>query len=194
MEGSKIIVNGVSMTEKEYKAYKRAHAPKKKVVTRRKKTYSEVDFVKGYIESTMNKLKVLNSILAYDKHAYRQWGTVAKLILSLKDIDKPFNKCCLEITRMMKVFEEIKELRGKRNLADLIYQFTWKLDDVDIALQSLIDGIKKSEIRWSPMGCRECVNGRGKRLGIMTISYKAEEAIKEIKTMNEQLLQIVATL
>lgn len=176
---SYIIVNGVKMTEKEFKAYKSARKPIQKSV-RKPKAKNPIYEV---LEDIMNKLSVCKSIVAYRSHGYRQWGNIAKDILNDKEINpKMFSVVSLtkDIDTLM---EQIKPMakRGSKCVWQYIDMLKWKIQDIKEALQELLDGIHKSKILFYYPN-HECIYGEGRRLGLQTLCIKSARAIRNIDT------------
>ena len=76
-QDSKVIVNGVEMSVKEYKAMMREKLGIK-VDTKKKpkKAVTEIQLLSEDVLNMYNKLKLMKSLTAYYDNAYRQWGTI----------------------------------------------------------------------------------------------------------------------
>lgn len=182
MESSYIIVNGVRMTEKEFKAYKAQRRPIQKSVRKTHKPKAK-SVIYDVLEDIMNKLSVCKSIVAYRSHGYRQWGNIAKDILEDKDINPKLFKVVTLTKDAEALMTEIKPMakRSSKCVWQYIDMLKWKIQDIKDALQALLDGIHKSKILFYYPN-HECIYGEGRRLGLQTLCIKSARAIRNIDT------------
>lgn len=175
-----IIVNGVTMTVKEFKTkYQVKTKPKKKA-----KHINSITILPSEIKVMMKGIKTLKSFVAYYEHGYRQWGNVAKYIITLKDIELPFIHVVTNTKQATDIIEEINML-AKRNSKDVfqyVRDLSWKLDDVKNDLDLLTTGISKSGV-LDRFGTHECINGTGKRLGLQTLMQRTYSTIKNLNAI-----------
>lgn len=180
-----IIVNGVITPLKEYLKAKRSHSqqPKKKA----KKQISETILAIQDINELTKKVKLLKSLSAYYDNAYRQWGQIAKIILSRKEIAKPFVQYRVKIKEVDKTINEINILAKKNNKA--IFQYietlSYQLDDIKQYIDSLANGISASGV-ISLYGNHESINGYGRRLGLKTLLSRTLGTAKQLQTIIER--------
>ena len=106
MEENLITVNGVTMTAKEYKAQQR----KAKAKAKKQQQINEIKLLPNDVKQLMKNVKVLRSITAYYKHGYRQWGRIAKGIITAPTIASPFLNVVL---RTKEVNDKIAEIGPK---------------------------------------------------------------------------------
>lgn len=175
-----IEVNGVRMTNEEYKKMQRANARK----ARKAKRLNEIKLLPSDIKSAMRNVKVLKSIVAYYRHGYRQWGIIARDIINMPQIQSPFLNVVLRTAEVDSKIGEIEKIAKKSDKA--VFQYVEKLqyilDDLQKNLDNLLSGISKSGVLSSVMQNHECIVGSkdGKRLGLRTLVIKGDKAIVEL--------------
>lgn len=172
-----IVVGDVKMTIKEFKAMQKANAKKKKS----SKKVTSITILPSEIKEMMRNVKVLKSLVAYHTHGYRQWGTIVKLLMGLKEIKTPFNNVVINTKQAIRLIEKINEI-AKENDKDVfqyVKKLSWKLDDVKNELDELVKGINSSGV-CRQFGTRECINGTGRRLGLRILTQRSYKAISEL--------------
>ena len=172
-----IIVNGVKMSTKEFKAMQKANAKKKKP----SKKVTSITILPTEIKAMMRNVKVLKSLVAYHTHGYRQWGTIANLLMGLKEIKSPFNKVVINTKQAIRLVEKINKI-AKENDKDVfqyVKKLSWKLEDVKNELDELVKGINSSNV-CNRFGEHECINGIGRRLGLRILMQRSYKAISEL--------------
>lgn len=187
-----VTINGVTMTQKEFKEMrKKANlAPKK---TKRVKKSTTCNIVADEVKDLVKEVKVLKSLVSFKDHSYRMWGTIARDLLKLKEIEMPFNQVCMYTRELNGILKEIEKL-SKANSTD-VFQFVcklnWKLDDIKKQLTNLIDGISSSHVMQA-FGKHEIIKGSmdGKRLGIKTLSRRSYRSVIEIGNICNELTKI----
>lgn len=193
METSFIEVNGVRYTESEYKNLVKKSNGVKTVKKRTKKTVTNRQAAGYEVDDLMKEFKVLDSLVAYETHGYRQWGTIHTQLMNM--IRRPYNKVMCEIRRLKSAADEIEKYakRNSRQMPSLLEEFSWKLDDMKNALKGLVEAVHRSEMLNFVQG--EYINGSkdGKRLGLKTLTIRAskaidrmEKAVKEMKELSEE--------
>ena len=178
-----IIVNGKKMDLKEYKK-----SLKKVNKKRKSKKYTSVTILPSEIKVMMRNVRVLKSLVAYHEHGYRQWGTIANLLMGLREIKTPFNNVVINTKRAIRLIEKINKI-AKENDKDVfqyVKKLSWKLDDVKNELDTLINGISSSGV-ISQFGNHECINGVGKRLGLRILTQRGYKAINELSVICNKL-------
>ena len=190
-----IKVNGQVMTITEYKkmlAEKKKANGKKKATRRNKKNPTEITILPKEIKIMLRGAKVMTSLSAYYKHGYRQWGSICKTILNLKDIQSPFVRYTMSAKAVNEVINEINEIakHNSKSVFAYVRKLSWKLDDVAKDMKALQEGINKSGVLYAPMQTHECINGTGRRLGLNILMQRTSDAIKELEVIVKNLQYI----
>ena len=191
-----ITINGIAMSEKEYKEYKKnknkelfdklpkykqkAILAEKKAARKRKE--SEIQILAKGVESMVSNVGVISSLAAYYKHGYRQWGIIARNILNEPTIKKPFEDFYLKEKRISAVMGEIKQLskRSSKAIFERIERLSYELDDAKTIMEELKNAVGSSGVIAANMG-HECICGEDKRLGLRTLMSRTYGAIKELE-------------
>lgn len=182
---SKVLVNGVEMSVKEYKAMMREKLgiktePKKNT----KKAITEIQLLSEDITNMYNKLKLMKSLTAYYDNAYRQWGTIANTILENRKIQPYFVKYRCKIREINETLSSL-ETSSKRN-SKMVFHYmeklSYQLDDIRDIINNLCFGISKSGVmeRYKD---HECINGCDRRLGLKIIMGRSWGAIKDLNKL-----------
>ena len=172
-----IIVGNVKMSVKEFKAMQKANAKKKKT----SKKVTSITILPSEIKTMMQNVKVLKSLVACHTHGYRQWGTIATLLMGLREIKSPFNNLVINTKQAIRLIEKINKI-AKENDKDVfqyVKKLSWKLDDVKNELDELVKGINSSGV-CHQFGKHECINGTGKRLGLRILTQRSYKTITEL--------------
>ena len=181
------VVRAISGKEKKAKD----KAAKKHSARNKKKEPKQLSEVAKEIESMITPLTVLKSIYVYKNHAYRSWGNIAKDILELKEIRQPMVFYCVKYREAMELFEQIQKM-AKRNEKDT-YQFveklSWKLDDMKKDITELSMGVNNSGV-CQQFKTHECINGKGRQLGLATVIKKCYKAMDDIEATIKRLKEI----
>lgn len=191
-----ITVNGQVMTITEYKKMlaekKKTNGKKKKATRRNKKNPTEIAILPKDIKIMLRGAKVMASLSAYYKHGYRQWGSICKTILNLKDIQSPFVRYTMSAKAVNEVIKEINDIakHNSKSVFAYVRKLSWKLDDVAKDMKALQDGVNKSGVLYSPMQTHECINGTGRRLGLNILMQRTSDAIKELEVIVNNLQYI----
>lgn len=172
-----ITVNGVKMTIKEFKAMQKANAKKKKV----SKKVTSITILPSEIKEMMRNVKVLKSLVAYHTHGYRQWGTIANLLMGLREIKSPFNNVVINTKQAIRLVEKINKIakENDRDVFQYVKKLSWKLDDVKNELDELVKGINSSGV-CHQFRTHECINGTGRRLGLRILTERSYKAIGDL--------------
>lgn len=182
---SKVLVNGVEMSVKEYKAMMREKLgiktePKKNT----KKVITEIQLLSEDITNMYNKLKLMKSLTAYYDNAYRQWGTIANNILQHGRIQPYFVKYRCKIRDINETLSSL-ETASKRNskmVFHYIEKLSYQLDDIRDIINNLCFGISKSGV-MEQYKDHECINGCDRRLGLKIIMSRSWGAIKDLNKL-----------
>ena len=182
---SKVLVNGVEMSVKEYKAMMREklgikEEPKKTT----KRVITEIQLLSEDITNMYNKLKLMKSLTAYYDNAYRQWGTIANSILQHGRIQPYFVKYRCKIREINETLSSL-ETSSKRN-SKMVFHYmeklSYQLDDIRDIINNLCFGISKSGV-MEQYKDHECINGCDKRLGLKIIMSRSWGAIKDLNKL-----------
>lgn len=181
-----IIVNGVKRNYAEYKRERRAALAKK----RKAKTITWSKQVAAETAATIKAIKVFKSLIAYWKHGYRQWGTIATSIMSLPEIRPHMTNLVVKLRDINQLVETITTAAKKReNVTNDVMRVTYWMDDARELMEQLMSGICKSGA-LDAFRNHECISGEGKRLGLRILLIKCSDAmpiiskgIKELQTL-----------
>lgn len=189
-----IIINGVKMTMKEYKAYRKAKEAEKtpkKVIKPQKKTVKEISAVAIQIESMLKQMTVLKSVQVYRNHAYRSWGTIANEILSYYGIRKPMAEYCVRFGELNTLLTDIQKMAKRNEKAAYQYvdKMAWKLDDMKTNIIDMMKAVEESEV-CNRFKNHEAINGKGRQLGLGTIIDKCLNTIGQVENTIEELKKI----
>lgn len=189
-----IEVNGKVMLVSEYKKIvaekkKATGKPKKRT---RKAEGTEITILPTYIKLLLRGAKVMTSLSAYYKHGYRQWGTICKEIINLKEIQSPFVRYTISAKAVNDVICDIDDIakHNSKSVFAYVRKLSWKLEDVAKDMKALQDGVNKSGVLNSPMQTHECINGTGRRLGLNILMTRTDEAIKQLNAIVANLQNV----
>ena len=179
---SKVVVNGVEMSVKEYKAMMRQKMgikvePKKTT----KKTITEIQLLSDDITNMYGKLKLMKSLTAYYDNAYRQWGTIANSILKHGRIQPHFVKYRCKIRDINETLNclETSAKRNSKMVFHYMEKLSYQLDDIRDIINNLCFNISKSGV-LEQYKDHECINGCNRRLGLKVIMSRSWSAVKEL--------------
>lgn len=192
-----IEINGVKMTEKEYKEFrsqKLAEKAKKVKKPKRKPkdiNTREISAVALQIEKMLKPLTTLKSFSAYYDHAYRQWGTIARDILNLREIRPHFVFYRVKVRELEVLLGDIQKMakRNERAAYQYVEKMAWKLDDIKTDINNISKGVNTSGVIQQHRN-HECINGTGRRLGLATLMGRTFKAISEIEDVIGTLQKI----
>lgn len=188
---SVLIINGQKMTLEEFKKQqKEKNSNKKKSI--KKKNNKEINVIGNEVEKIIKHNTALKSLSAYYDHAYKQWGTIGQTILNLKEIRPTFVSYRVKVRELNNLLTQIQTIskKNEKTIFQFVEKTSWKLDDIKQDINALIKGINNSGV-CQQFKNHECINGKGKRLGLQTLSIKAVKAIDNIETIIKQLNDIV---
>lgn len=192
-----IMVNGVKMTEKQYKEYRKAKEAAKKPKTKKKKVkvsdinVKEISAVAIQIERMLKPLTTLKSFSSYYDHAYRMWGNIARDILNLKEIRPHFVFYRVKVRELEALLDDIQKMakRNERAAYQYVEKMAWKLDDIKTDINNIAKGVNSSGV-IQQFKNHECINGTGRRLGLETLMNRTIKAISEIEDVIGTLQKI----
>lgn len=191
-DSCKIMIGGKTYTMAEYKKMVKKQSATSNKPKKAKKKVKEIGLVAMEVEKLLKPITTLKSLSAYYDHAYRQWGVIAKEILNHRKINSPFISYRISFSELLALVSEIKKLAQKNEKA--AYQFvekiTWKLDDIKGHIIDIDKGARDSGFIEAYKD-KECINGKGRRLGLNTLILKSYDAINKIEDVIESLKKIV---
>ena len=199
-ENSFIVVNGEKMT---IKAWKQMVADKQKDRRGKKrflkndkpkkveKKVKEISIVAAEVEKMMKPITALKSFAAYYDHAYRQWGTIANNILQHRKIRPHFVFYRVSVGELERLIEDIEKMaKGNEKAAyQYVEKTAWKLEDIKTHIQNIIKGAVESGY-MEAYKHEECINGKGRRLGLQTLANKSLKAISQLEDVIGTLKKI----
>lgn len=184
-QSKKMKVGDKVVDVKEYKKQQRAAMKKKR---KGDKAMTSITILPSEIKVMMRNVRVLKSLIAYHEHGYRQWGTIATMLMGLREIKSPFNNVVINTKQAIRLVDKINKI-AKSNDKDVfqyVKKLSWKLDDVKNELDMLVKGIGSSGV-ITQFGNHECINGTGKRLGLKILTQRSYNAIDELSSICAKL-------
>lgn len=191
-----IVVEGKKMTMQEWKKYKKEKdasiqnklSQKKQRELRKakreakKKRETEITILPGIIKDIIRNAGPIKSLSAYYDNAYRQWGTIATMILKLPEIETPFVLFRADAYELTKVIDEISVIAKGNEKAVFAYiqKLSWVLDNARGKMKALYSGVISSGA-LERFEDKECINGEGRRLGLrilMNRTFKSMDALE----------------
>ena len=191
-ETCKITVNGKSYTMAEYKKMlKEKKEAEGKKTKKRKKVVKEISAVAMEIEKMLKPITTLKSLSAYYDHAYRQWGTIANEILEHHKIRPHFVRYRVNVSELSSLVEEVQKMakRNEKAAYQYVEKIAWKLEDIKIHIQNIIKGAVESGF-MEAYKHEECINGKGRRLGLQTLANKSLKAVSQLEDVIGTLKKI----
>ena len=180
-----VVVNGVQMSIADFKAMQKAKKAKK---TRAKKAQTSITILPSEIKAMMKNVKVIKSLIAYREHGYKQWGTIARQLMGLKQINLPLHNVVMGGREAIALVEDIEAIAKKndKDAFQFVKKLEWKLGEVKVDLNELVDGISSSGV-ISQFKNHECINGVGKRLGLKVLTERSYKAVNELEVICAKL-------
>lgn len=180
-----VVVNGVKISIADFKAMQKAKKAKK---TRAKKAQTSITILPDEIKAMMRNVKVLKSIIAYREHGYKQWGTIARQLMGLKQINLPLHNVVMGGREAIALVGDIEAIAKKNDPSafQFVKKLEWKLGEVKVDLNQLLEGISSSGV-ISQFKNHECINGRGKRLGLKVLTERSYKAVNELEIICTKL-------
>lgn len=178
IQSNKIIVNGVSMTMTEYRKMKRQAKNKK----RKKKMQNEIKLLPEDINYLLKDIKVVDSLLAFHRNGYKQWGRIHRDLMKVNDMECNFLLLQIASYEANQKLNEIVDEAKKSNKSTygLISDFAYKITKLGERLNALYVVVHDSNIVNSPFNTHEIINGTGRRLGLKTLLNRTSDALDNI--------------
>lgn len=188
MEQSNIVVvNGVTMTLKEWRKKTRKTKQVKK-----SKELSAIRLLPQEINFLMKEVKVIKSLGAYYDNGYKQWGRKCKdYVLNHRDMEIPFLQFRMRSKELFELSNEIEKLskKNEKSVFQYIQKFAWKLEDCQKAMEELYKGVRKSGV-IDHFANYEFINGTQRRLGLKILMIRSSKAIDALYSIIGQITDI----
>jgi hypothetical protein len=195
-----ITVNGVVMSLAEYKAYKKANAEKKcskkarkspKVIVNDVTIHKDITTISTDVEKLVKSAAPFKSLSVFYRHAYRSYGLISQEIM------KPYMRLYTlyqskwrDVENMINVMHDCSK-KKESEVFDFAVQLSWRLDDMKVALNKLIDKVRDNyyntskEFKGQPVFEGRMLGGKTPReLGFKQQLF-AQSPQKIWKTMNK---------
>lgn len=175
-----IVVNGIRMPMSEYR--KRIKAKKNVNTKKVKKELTDINLLPNEIKYMMRNVRLLKSLSAYYNNGYRQWGRIAKLVISQKEISSQFVKFNAKQAEIERTINEIKEIskHNEKAVYAFVRKLSYQLDDIKEIMVELTKAVGYSGV-ISRFIDHECINGEGRRLGLRTLMSRSYKAVVELE-------------
>lgn len=182
-----IVVNGQVMLLKEYRAMKMGKNPSKPKRARK----TEINIVGEYMDDILKGARLMDSLAAYYDNGYRQWGNICKEVLELDEIRKPFIKFRIKERETRETIDmvEKKSRRNSKAVYDYLEKLGYDLDDISTIMDKLANGVIESGVIDRLQG-HECINGKGRRLGLQTLISRTNKCIKNLQFICKEIERI----
>ena len=175
-----IVVNGIRIPMSEYR--KRIKAKKNVNTKKVKKELTDINILPNEIKYMMRNVRLLKSLSAYYNNGYRQWGRIAKLVISQKEISSQFVKFNAKQAEIERTINEIKEIskHNEKAVYAFVRKLSYQLDDIKEIMVELTKAVGYSGV-ISRFIDHECINGEGRRLGLRTLMSRSYKAVVELE-------------
>lgn len=197
-----VMIDGqsVKMAVKEWKAMieekQKARRGKKRFLKTTKKTKTKkekkaISEMAEEVEKLIKEVTILKSVQVYKDHAYRSWGTIANTILGFRGIKIPMTDYCVKFNELNAIIEEVKVMAkgNEKAVYQYIEKMSWKLQDMIDDLKEMMSAIRESGV-LTHYKDHECINGKGRQLGLGTVVKKCQKAMPKIEEIVETLKAI----
>lgn len=189
-----IIVNGVKMTTKEYKAYQKAknaqlapEKPKKKVKVQTPK--NEVQILGPICQRVIKSVGVVQSLINFIDDGKKEFGHSTDYILRQHRIlGTRFSVLRQRLRTLESKMNEVSRLSrlGENDVYQYIENLSYKLDDVRIELEKTMKAVDTSRVMETFKG-ESCIEATGKRLGLREIMKRSHKSIEKMQTLYTEL-------
>ena len=181
-----IIVNGVKMTESDYKAMKRNSMPRRPHRAM-PKPHNET---KERVNAMFKNFGVLDNLMAYHNNAYRMWGNKPKQILEENKVYSAFFKVIMNIRKVNNAYNKIaKSNNSRQNFTNDLEKLSWAIEDLIATMRNLMESVDKAML-IERYGNEEWINGEGKRLGLAILLSRAFFSLSKMEFAIKTLQRI----
>lgn len=184
-QGNTIIVNGVTMSIREFNKKKRQkkHA---------KRTENIIKSLPQELKQIMKQVHVINSLSAYYDNAQRQWGKqCADMVLHLPSIEFAFHIFKVTNIELNNIINDIDTIAKNKEKA--VYQYiqkmAWKLYDIKVSMERLYKAVKDSHV-MEFFADKEFINSNKKRLGLKVLMIRTSIAIDQLDDIIKRISDI----
>lgn len=185
----RIIVNGESMLLKDYrKAMRMKNGSSKKTSTKSVSQAQTIKLLPKDIDAMIRKVKLIKSLNSYYDNGYRQWGTICSRLLSMNDIRRPFVQFRVKYRELDAIMGSIREVskRGSKDIYDFVRRLSYVLEDISDNINTLGGAVSKNDFVTLHSN-HECINGRGRRLGLKELISRTFSSTQELKKIVKDL-------
>lgn len=145
-----IIVNGKTMSVKEFKAMQKAKKAAKKAKKQTKTflatqgEYKDTDTLKSELNDLIKKVAPFKSLNTFYSHAQRSYGNVAEKIF--KPISREYTAFRTAFRNVEECLDKIQDCKsGESEVYDLTTTLSWRVDDMKTALIALCNKAKEEK-------------------------------------------------
>ena len=185
-----VIINGVKVDYRQLVAQRRAAKAAATRKQRKQRTTTLSKQIADNVTAMLNEVKVFKSLLAYYDNGYKQWGTIASMIMNLKEIRPHFLNLTINLRDINRTLDTMRHAakRGE-NVSNEVEKMGLYIDNALAAMQLLISGICKSGA-LAQFATHECINGEGRRLGLRVLLVRASDAVPKIQKILKSLKEM----
>ena len=202
-----VVISGQRMTMEEYKKFKKQKDQeifsklskrKQNEIKRakreaKKKRETEITVLPEIIKQIVKNAGPIKSLAAYYDNAYRQWGTIANLILKLPEIEGAFVLFRADAHEIVSIISDISKIAkgNEKSVFAYIQKLSWRLDNTRAKMKSLYSGVISSGVldRFSD---KECINGEGRRLGLRILMNRTFKSLDALENAVKELSRIAS--
>lgn len=181
----KITINGVTMTLAEFKKMKRSEKAKK----RKKKMKTEIQLLPQDVNYLLKDIKVVDSLIAFHRNGYRQWGRIHKELMKVDNMERTFILLNSVNNEVKTILSEIESSAKRSNKATygIIRELSYKLTKLGEQLNILFITVHDSNIINSPFNSHEIINGTNRRLGLKILLMRTDTALNNMVSIINKL-------
>lgn len=200
-----VVIGDKRMTMQEYRKYKKEKdkeiqsklsKKKQREINKakkeaKKKKETEITILPDIVKAIVRNAGPIKSLAAYYDNAYRQWGTIANLILKLPEIDEPFRLFRVDAYQIVDAIREIQEVAkgNEKAVFHYVQKLSWKLDNTRGKMKLLYSGVLSSGV-LDKFSDKECINGEGKRLGLRMLMTRTFKGLDNLERAAAELSKI----
>lgn len=187
-----IIVNGVTMSTREYNKIIRERKKAKKNAKKKKAEVCEIKLLPEDVKALLKGVKVFKSLVSFYIHGKKTFGKVYTELMRINDMGTKFGCFKIVANEINDIVNEIETIAKNREKAAYAYveKLSYKMNDAHERLQALYDAVMGSNILNSPYVNHEIISGEGRRLGLRILMRRTLEASWEIDGIIAKLKQM----
>lgn len=189
-----VIVDGksVTMTMAEYRKMYQPNKGKRNKKNDAAKANSVTD-VESQIVKIERACRYLDSIVAYSRNGYKQWGVIAETIINLEAIRKPLGLVCGNYNGYCKDYMTRIKQMSRKNDKDLFQFINFLANHFEIVktnLDALMHNISTSGV-LAAYRHEKCITEQGRRLGLRILVKRSTNAMGDIEGCLNTLRDLV---